>query len=84
MMLKNALIKKAELSRLPLVVNPSSSFFNSALFYPEYQFDQIVLNLNVKHPDYGIPIRNKIHPLVLFSGIRYTVPWEYSLKGDYK
>lgn len=44
--------KKAELSSLPLVVNPNSSFFNSALFYPEYQLDQIILNLNVKHPFY--------------------------------
>ena len=44
--------KKAELSSLPLVVNPNSNFFNSALFYPEYHIDQIVLNLNVKHPFY--------------------------------
>ncbi len=44
--------KKAELSSLPLVVNPSTNFFSTALFYPEYQLDQIILNLNVKHPFY--------------------------------
>ncbi len=44
--------KKAELSRLPLVVYPSTSFFSKALFYPEYQLDQIILHLNTKHPFY--------------------------------
>ncbi len=44
--------KKAELSSLPLVVNPSTNFFSTALFYPEYQLDQIILNLNIKHPFY--------------------------------